>query len=181
MVLSGRPRASNSLTAQVAKVILQTRCLKGTYSLHCSSFLGLPFRILHLELVKPKKGTTIETIGQYAPSGCRPHSSELYSSGPALLIPPAIALTVQQHPSSQIHNPRGSAHSEIPRPQRKQKPQLRVVDFELPEQGTLVCTIWGCGCLFRFRLGFRVSGSSKWCNTDHMQGFRRKRGVYGCV
>ena len=26
-----------------------------TYSLHCSSFLGLPFRILTIELVKPKK------------------------------------------------------------------------------------------------------------------------------
>ena len=27
-----------------------------TYSLHCSSFLGLPFRILNIDLVKPKKG-----------------------------------------------------------------------------------------------------------------------------
>ena len=26
-----------------------------TESLHCSSFLGLPFRILNIELVKPKK------------------------------------------------------------------------------------------------------------------------------
>ena len=26
-------------------------------------FLGLPFRILNIELVKPKKGTTMETIG----------------------------------------------------------------------------------------------------------------------
>ena len=25
-----------------------------TYSLHCSSFLGLPFRILHIALLKPK-------------------------------------------------------------------------------------------------------------------------------
>ena len=34
------------------------------YSLHCSSFLGLPFiRILNIKLVKPKKGTTMETIG----------------------------------------------------------------------------------------------------------------------
>ena len=33
------------------------------YSLHCSSFLGLPFRILNIDLVKPKKGTTMETIG----------------------------------------------------------------------------------------------------------------------
>ena len=36
-----------------------------TYSLHCSSFLGLPFGILNIELVKPKKGTTMETIGSY--------------------------------------------------------------------------------------------------------------------
>ena len=34
-----------------------------THSLHCSSFLGLPFRILNIDLVKPKKGTTMETIG----------------------------------------------------------------------------------------------------------------------
>ena len=33
-----------------------------TYSLHCSSFLGLPFRILNIDLVKPKKGTTVETM-----------------------------------------------------------------------------------------------------------------------
>ena len=31
--------------------------------LHCSSFLGLPYRILVLYLVKPKKATTMETIG----------------------------------------------------------------------------------------------------------------------
>ena len=37
---------------------------QSTYSLHCSSFLGLPFRILYIELVKPKKGTTMETIGR---------------------------------------------------------------------------------------------------------------------
>ena len=34
-----------------------------TYSFHCSSFLGLPFRILNIQLVKPKQGTTMETIG----------------------------------------------------------------------------------------------------------------------
>ena len=34
-----------------------------TYSLHCSSFWGLPFRILNIDLVKPKKGTTMETTG----------------------------------------------------------------------------------------------------------------------
>ena len=43
-----------------------------TYSLHCSSFLGLPFRILNIELVKPKKGTTMQTTGSFAygPSWC---------------------------------------------------------------------------------------------------------------
>ena len=34
-----------------------------TYSLHCSSFLGLPYRILIIYLVKPQKGPTMETIG----------------------------------------------------------------------------------------------------------------------
>ena len=28
-----------------------------------AAFLGLPFRILNIDLVKPKKGTTMETIG----------------------------------------------------------------------------------------------------------------------
>ena len=37
---------------------------RSTYSLHCSSFWGLPFRILNIDLVKPKKGTTMETIGR---------------------------------------------------------------------------------------------------------------------
>ena len=44
--------------------------LKPTYSLHCRSFLGLPFRILSIELVKPKKGTTMETIGRVDLSLC---------------------------------------------------------------------------------------------------------------
>ena len=35
-----------------------------TYGLHCSSFLGLPFRILNVKMVKPRKGTTMETIGR---------------------------------------------------------------------------------------------------------------------
>ena len=34
-----------------------------TYSLHGSSFLGQPFRILNVDLVRPK-GTTMETIGR---------------------------------------------------------------------------------------------------------------------
>ena len=38
--------------------------LRLTYSLHCSSFLELPVRILNRKLVKPKKGTTMETIGR---------------------------------------------------------------------------------------------------------------------
>ena len=40
--------------------------LESTYSLHCSSFLGPPLRIriLNIELVKPKKATTMETIGR---------------------------------------------------------------------------------------------------------------------
>ena len=35
-----------------------------TYSLHCGSFWGLPFRIRNIILVKPKKGTTMETKGK---------------------------------------------------------------------------------------------------------------------
>ena len=35
-----------------------------TYSLHCSSYMGLPERILYIELVKRKKGTTVETTGR---------------------------------------------------------------------------------------------------------------------
>ena len=34
-----------------------------TYGLHCSSFSGLPYRILTIYLAKSKKGTTMETIG----------------------------------------------------------------------------------------------------------------------
>ena len=42
---------------------LQKDGVHSTCSLHCSSFLGLPFGILNIELVKPTKGTTMETIG----------------------------------------------------------------------------------------------------------------------
>ena len=35
-----------------------------TSRLHCRSFLGLPQRILNVDSVKPKKGTTMETIGR---------------------------------------------------------------------------------------------------------------------
>ena len=35
-----------------------------TCSLHFSSFLGLPYRILIIRLAKPQKGTTMETLGR---------------------------------------------------------------------------------------------------------------------
>ena len=38
--------------------------LRITCSLHRSSFLGLPYRIHIIYLVKPKEGTTMETIGR---------------------------------------------------------------------------------------------------------------------
>ena len=38
---------------------------ESTYSLHCSPLLGVTFyRILSIELVKPKQGTTMETLGR---------------------------------------------------------------------------------------------------------------------
>ena len=49
--------------------------VSSTYSLHCSSVFGLPFRVLYIDLVKPKKGTTMETIG----SSC--FDLQEYSSG----------------------------------------------------------------------------------------------------
>ena len=63
--------------------VSQTKCQTNiTYSLHCSSFLGLPFRILHIELVKPKKGTTMETIGKgQGPKILRFRLSHLASPG----------------------------------------------------------------------------------------------------
>ena len=42
-----------------------SRLFNPAYSLHCSSFLGLPFRVLCIELVKPKTGTTMETLGKH--------------------------------------------------------------------------------------------------------------------
>ena len=47
-----------TVTIAIMNYITITTC-----SLHCSSFFGLPFGILNIELVKPKKGTTMETIG----------------------------------------------------------------------------------------------------------------------
>ena len=52
-----------------------------TYSLHCSSFLGLPYRILLIYLVKPKKGTTMETIGRLHGSGLGVQGSGLKAWG----------------------------------------------------------------------------------------------------
>ena len=40
-------------------------------------FLGLPFRILYIELVKPKRGTTMETIGKDYGLEFRAHSRVL--------------------------------------------------------------------------------------------------------
>ena len=50
------------------------------------SFLGLPFGILNIELVKPKKGTTMDTIGTI--SSWLRHCSE---GRPMLLRPPKQA------------------------------------------------------------------------------------------
>ena len=36
------------------------------------AFLGLPFMILYIEFVKPKKGTTMETIGKPPNPGMTP-------------------------------------------------------------------------------------------------------------
>ena len=44
--------------------LVEVLSLEVTYSLHCSSFLGLPFRLLNINLVKPKKGTSMETVGK---------------------------------------------------------------------------------------------------------------------
>ena len=46
-----------------------------TCSLHCSSVLGLPVRILYVELVKPQNGTTMETIGSVDDLGLRTRGS----------------------------------------------------------------------------------------------------------
>ena len=54
-----------------------------TYSLHCSSFLGLPFRVLNMKLVEPKKGTTMETVGKAPISGCAGHSAVVGLVGPS--------------------------------------------------------------------------------------------------
>ena len=59
------PTAVFGLVDSVERSVLESRySVSGpTYSLHCSSLLGLPFRTLNTALVKPKKGTTMETIG----------------------------------------------------------------------------------------------------------------------
>ena len=65
---AARMSALHFVKAQSVLFFLPT--FKYTYSLHCSSFSGLPFRILNIELVKPKKGTTMETIGSYSGRMC---------------------------------------------------------------------------------------------------------------
>ena len=45
-----------------------------TCNLDCSSFFGLPFGILNMELVQPKNGTAMETIG--IPGGGNPRHYE---------------------------------------------------------------------------------------------------------
>ena len=42
-----------------------------TYRLHCSSFFELPYSLLDTELVKPKQGAKMETIGK--PRTLEPH------------------------------------------------------------------------------------------------------------
>ena len=59
---------ASSASASTAAFLTDDRVLvwglRCTYSLHCTSFLGLPFGILNIELVKPQKGTTMETRGK---------------------------------------------------------------------------------------------------------------------
>ena len=50
--------------AKSCRSLIQKPGFRITYSLHCSSFLGLPFGILNIKMVKPKKGTTMETLGR---------------------------------------------------------------------------------------------------------------------
>ena len=35
---------------------------QSAYTLHCSSSAGMPYKVPHVELVTPKKGTTMETV-----------------------------------------------------------------------------------------------------------------------
>ena len=44
-------------------------------------FWGLPYRILHKKLVKPKKGTTMETIGKWCQTCCTVLCCLVSSSG----------------------------------------------------------------------------------------------------
>ena len=56
------------MPAELAREILESHQpwdVWFTYSPHCGSFLGLPFRILNIELLNQKKGTTMETIGRF--------------------------------------------------------------------------------------------------------------------
>ena len=58
-----QPIMHHSTWQRRAKPLGEARKKVDTHSLHCSSFWGLPFRILNIDLAKPKKGTTMETIG----------------------------------------------------------------------------------------------------------------------
>ena len=58
-----------------------TYAVNPTYRLHCSSFVGLPFKILNIRVVKPQKGATTETIGKPT----NPKSSGDRSSGAGTL------------------------------------------------------------------------------------------------
>ena len=55
---------SRLLQSQEPCKLMAPKLVNPTYSLHCSSFLGLPYRILIIYLVKPEKGTSMETIGK---------------------------------------------------------------------------------------------------------------------
>ena len=59
----GCPKTAQNTPARSPHRELDAFSLRRTYSLHCSSFLGLPVRILNIKLVKPEKGTTMETVG----------------------------------------------------------------------------------------------------------------------
>ena len=54
----GKDRSAGIFKPTPQTLLIPTCCL------HCSSFLGLPFGILNIELVKPQKGTTMETGGR---------------------------------------------------------------------------------------------------------------------
>ena len=64
----------NNYAPKTPREATRTRLLDPPYSLHCSSFLGLPFRILNTKLVKTKKGTAMETTGNPKPLNPKPQT-----------------------------------------------------------------------------------------------------------